>query len=154
VQYFWGWPDAMNGVYIPLAENTYFSPNAGERGLRLPLEPVQAIVSVKYYDANNVLQTVSPTDYGLYNDGLGPYCRLSPQTFRYPVVYVRPDAVQVTFTAGETALNPTIRAAALLLVQHLFQLSITAGTSGSDTQNFEVPKAVDMLLNTVWRPSV
>ena len=153
-QNFWGWPDAMNGVYIPLAENTYFSPNSGERGLRLPLEPVQSIVSVKYYDTTNTIQTVNPSFYGLYTDDLGSYCRLVPQTFTYPSVYVRPDAVQVQFIAGETATNPTIRAAALLLVQHLYQLSISAGSTGADTQNFQVPMAVDMLLNSVWRPVV
>lgn len=160
-QDFYGWPNSYNGLNIPVSSNAYdypwqqsWSPYAGEFGLRLPMEPVASISSVKYYDAANVLQTVNPSFYDLYTDELGPYCRMNPSTFVWPSIYVRPDAVQVTFLAGDTAVNPAIKQAALLLVQHWFQLSVSAGTGGSDTQNFQAPPAVDALLSNAWRPTI
>lgn len=71
-----------------------------DRGLRLPLSPVTAIVSVGYYDTANALQTLAADAYRLINDHLGPYLERNPST-SYPGVYgSRPDAVGVTFTAG------------------------------------------------------
>lgn len=157
-QDYWGWPNSYQGLYVPISSNAYdypwqqsWSPYAGEHGLRLPMEPVVSISSVKYYDVNNVLQTVSASFYSLYTDELGPYCRMNPATFQWPSVYNRPDAVQVTFVAGDATVNPAIKQAALLLVQHWYQLSISAGSSGTDTQNFQAPPAVDALLSNASR---
>lgn len=159
-QDYWGWPNSYQGLYIPISSNAYdypwqqsWSPYAGEHGLRLPMEPVASITSVKYFDANNAQQTVDASFYDLYTDELGPYCRMNPATFVWPSVYNRPDAVQVTFLAGDVSVNPAIKQAALLLVQHWYQLSVSAGMGGADTQNFEAPPAVDALLSNAWRPT-
>lgn len=160
-QDFYGWPNSYNGLYIPISSNAYdypwqqsWQPYAGEYGLRLPLEPVQSVTSVQYYDASNVLQTVDASKYALYTDELGPFVRMDPKVFAWPAVAVRPDAVKVTFVAGDAAANPAIKQAALLLIQHWYQLAISAGASGADTQNFSAPPAVDALLSNAWRPTL
>lgn len=160
-QDFYGWPNSYNGLYIPISSNAYdypwqqsWQPYSGDYGLRLPMEPVQSITSVQYYDTSNVLQTVDASKYDLYTDELGPFVRMNPKVFVWPGVYVRPDAVKITFVAGEASVNPAIKQAALLLVQHWYQLAISAGSSGADTQNFQAPPAVDALLSNAWRPTI
>ncbi len=68
--------------------------------LRLPLEPVSAIDSVKYFDAANGEQTVATAVYSLQTDDLGSYVILNDGQSWPSEIYDRPDAVRVTFTAG------------------------------------------------------
>jgi uncharacterized phiE125 gp8 family phage protein len=67
---------------------------------QLAVGPVQSITTVKYYDAANVLQTLSASVYALYADELGPYLALAPGPQSWPALYCRPDAVRVTYVAG------------------------------------------------------
>ena len=73
--------------------------------LRLPLAPVQSVVSLKYFDQAGAEQTVDPGTYVLRTDALGPYVALAPATTAVNPAWPsglqsRPDAVRVTFRAG------------------------------------------------------
>lgn len=75
--------------------------------------PLTAITSVKYYNASNVLTTVSSSAYYV----MIPVKRFG---YLYPVdgvwdcdTYDRPDAVEITFTSGGSV--PTIAKHAILL---------------------------------------
>ncbi|MBX9759161.1 MAG: head-tail connector protein [Beijerinckiaceae bacterium] len=92
--------------------------------LRLPFPNVSE-VAVTYYDASNVLQTLSPSLYALLADESGSFLRFS-ETFSGPALYDdREDSVQITMTAGYGAacsdVPAAIRAAILLMVGDLYQ---------------------------------
>lgn len=72
---------------------------AGGRGyIELLRPPLMAVQSVRYYDQDNTLQTVSPADYFVTDDFVP---RLTfVDTFVPPLTYVRNDAVRVDYVAG------------------------------------------------------
>jgi uncharacterized phiE125 gp8 family phage protein len=74
--------------------------------LRLPRGPVASVTDVKYYDADNMLQTVASSDYYLTDEQVPQVRFLS--SFAQPETYDRPDAVRVTYVAGyaPTVENP------------------------------------------------
>lgn len=75
----------------------------------VPLEfpPIVSVQSVKYYDADNVLQTLPPSDYEL-GGGSGPG-RLRPAPGKaWPATYPREDAVVVEYTAGYGATDEAV----------------------------------------------
>lgn len=70
------------------------------RGFSLPLPKVQSVSSVKYYDGNNTLQTITDSNYivrAADKEGI-----VTPTSgYTWPAsIYDRPDAVQVTYVAG------------------------------------------------------
>lgn len=92
--------------------------------MRLPLEPLVSITSVKYYDADNVQQTLAGTVYEVVTDNRGPIITLKyGQT--WPTTYSRRDAVSVTFVAGygeaATDVPAPIRHAARLHLAHMYK---------------------------------
>ncbi len=120
--------------------------------LRLPLEPVQSVSSVTYYDSDNVLQTLATSFYNLHTDAIGPRIVLKPDQF-WPSTYKRDDAVSVTFMAGygadETAVPEGIRHAILMLVAHWYrnrETVVVGVVSG------EMAKGLDTLAGQYRRP--
>jgi len=114
--------------------------------LRLPVGIASSIVSIHYYDSDNVDQTVGSAVYQLMTDELGSYVSLKPlQT--WPATYYREDAVTIQWKAGygaTAALVPAaIRHAMLLLVGHWYENreSVVIGETA-----IELPMAVKALL--------
>ncbi len=85
--------------------------------------PVTAVTSVKYYDESDVQQTLATTVYGVVTSAEPGFIYLkSGQS--WPAIYDRPDAVEITFTAGASsasAVPPTLRHAIALLASHLYE---------------------------------
>lgn len=72
--------------------------STGSPAIVLYRPPLIAVNSVTYYDENNALQTVSAANY-YTTDELLP--RLLPvDSYSWPSVYNRPDAVRVDYTVG------------------------------------------------------
>lgn len=71
------------------------------------LSPVKSIESVKYYDAQNALQTISSSEYYLMDFGL-PNKLIFKDTFSVPTLYNRPDALQIEFTSGMATIPEDI----------------------------------------------
>lgn len=90
-----------------------------EKEIKL-LSPVKTIDSVKYYDADNVLQTVNPSNYYLVDIGL-PNKLCFTTGFSIPALYDRPDAVQITFTSGMNNIADDIKAFIRIRVATLYQ---------------------------------
>lgn len=93
------------------------------RELRLPFPDVSS-ATVKYYDADNVEQTVAGASMAVLQDTRGSYVRFSDD-YSFPALYGdRADAVNVTLTAGygadATAVPAPLRTAILLMVAHWF----------------------------------
>lgn len=102
--------------------------------------PVSAITSVKYYDAQNVLQTMASSKYqvNLYQ---------MPALLRFldmPAVYDRLDAITITYTSGYAsadAVPASLKAAIFMILGHLFENRQTVSTM----QTYEVPQAAEYL---------
>jgi uncharacterized phiE125 gp8 family phage protein len=110
-----------------------------------PRWPVQAVSSVKYYDANNVLQTVAGTVYQI--DAASKPARLMLQSGQsWPASYPRPGAVQIAFTAGygdePEDVPETLRVAVKALVAHWHEYREPV----VDGQVYEVPYHVTCLV--------
>jgi len=74
--------------------------------------PVRSVV-VKYYDDNNVLQTLDSSDYYLMNS-TNLAAKIYPVE-SFPNIYSRPDAVQIDVTCGYQTIPPAAKQAVLLL---------------------------------------
>ena len=93
-----------------------------KRVLRLPFPDVTA-AAVSYFDAYDEAQAFDASAFRLLEDSAGAYVWLAAGT-TYPAVYGRPDAVQVTFTAGYGAAADVplpIRQAMKLLIGHFYE---------------------------------
>lgn len=111
-----GWTGILGRCMVTQTWRQDFS---GFGCMRLPLWPVASISTVTYYDADNAQQTLSTDVYTLRSDALGAYVDLKPDQ-SWPGVYARPDAVSVTFIAGQAAADvpAALKAAILLLTSH------------------------------------
>jgi uncharacterized phiE125 gp8 family phage protein len=91
--------------------------------LYCPVSPVSAVSSIKYYDSNNALQTLSAAtyEYDLHED-IAVIEPVSSST--WPSTYTRIDAVAVALVAGYGATPNTVpeeaRTAIKMLVAHWF----------------------------------
>jgi uncharacterized phiE125 gp8 family phage protein len=89
---------------------------------RLPLGPLQEVVSISYHDTLGVLHDF--TDFTAMTDAIGPMVVLNWNAW-WPLTAIRPDAVIVTWTCGygddATAVPMPIIHAARLLVSDWYQ---------------------------------
>lgn len=92
--------------------------------------PVSRVNHIKYYDTNNVLQTLSDSNYNA-NVGLNDSLDQSPistsiipvKNFSYPETYPRMDAVQIRFEAGADGgpnVPMAIKQSMLLIIGQLY----------------------------------
>ena len=114
--------------------------------------PLGTVTFVKYYDADNALQTWSSTNYitPAFHE---PAVIEVLQTADWPSTYLRSDAVQIEYTAGASSVGavPTaLSQAVLLLVSHWNEHREAAAKESID----EVEFAVTALCNPyrIWVP--
>lgn len=72
--------------------------------VRFDWQPAYSISSVKYYDADDTLQTVDSDDYRLIQSNVASVLEFG-QAFAFPATYDRSDAVQVTYLAGYATVS-------------------------------------------------
>jgi len=82
--------------------------------------PINAITSVKYYDVDNVLQTLASTEYTFVNNGADAYARLEFES-DLPELYDRHEPVVIEFTAGYAAYPGDLTATILQYAADLFE---------------------------------
>lgn len=103
------WPKTVNG-YV-------------SRIIELPRSPLVSVSSVQYYDADNVLQTLSTDSYAVGLD-FEPGCIYLNKEYEWPEIYERLDAVQIVFVAGAgtdpNAISASVKQAMLLLCRAEF----------------------------------
>ena len=100
-----------------------FSGSENDDGcVELAISPVQSITSVKYYDADNVEQTLAAENYHLDKYGFGRAKIVKAAGVSWPATYNRPDAVTVRAVCGfgDAAANvpEPLRVAMLLMVKY------------------------------------
>lgn len=116
--------------------------------IKLPLSPVQSIESVKYLDADGVLQTLANTEYVLTGDDPSQLVPAYGKT--WPATRTQPGAVVIQYTAGygdTTADVPeAIRAWMMLNIATLYENRETVITGKG--QFIDLNTYADALLNS------
>jgi uncharacterized phiE125 gp8 family phage protein len=111
-----------------------------DRIIEMPIADVVSVGSVKYYDTDNALQTISAANYQL--DASTRPARLMPvQGYSWPATYARLSAVEITVTAGAStaALDPLIKSTVLLQLRAMWE----------DNEQAMRP-TIDRLLDLAW----
>ena len=106
----------------------------------LPVQPVQSITSIKYYDADNVQQTLLTSDYLLDEGYLKPKRGVS-----WPQPYDRDDAYEIIFVAGygaSTDVPAGLIHAAKLIIGHYYETREDA----TDGEKKAIPRSAAHLL--------
>ncbi len=117
--------------------------------IRLPFPDVSA-AEIKYFDSDDVEQTVSPDHYEIHQDALGSFIWFK-NAFSYPVFNAdRLDAVRVTFTAGYGAASD-VPAAIKQAIKMLVAFWYENRESANITESFETPFGVKTLLAPYFR---
>lgn len=114
--------------------------------LRLFRAPLVDVDHVKYYDTDNVLRTLDPSQY-LVIDFTSPGSVIL--TGDRPLLFNRPDAVQIQFQAGHAEpsnVPPIQRHLVKMLVHHLYEerTPVTFGTAKA-----EIPWTITALVNSI-----
>lgn len=119
-----------------------------EDSIEIKLPPLQSITHIKYYDADNTLQTLASSNYDLDIISEPGIVRLSA-TGSWPSTYDKNNAVIITFVAGygaaSTSVPEIIRAAIKLLISHFFENREGVLVSTALVQEIPIPKAIDDL---------
>lgn len=91
----------------------------------IPIVPVTAINSIKYFDGDNAEQTWNSSNYfGVFNSW-SPAQVVVADNAVYPPTYSRPDAVQIELVAGHAThfdVRPSLKSAALLRLSKMWAL--------------------------------
>lgn len=101
--------------------------------IRIPLGPVTAVTSIKYRDADNVLQTVPTADYQV---DISRFEALIRAPAGWPGTGDYLGAVEIEWTAGN-GCPPPIRVAIMILAAHMYE---------NRTNGAEMPKSVTDLV--------
>ena len=118
--------------------------------LLLPNPPLIGIVDLKYYDIQGNLQTLDPSAYVVGQDHEPAAIFPVPFTWWPATMWGRPDAVQVTYTAGygttPDKVPATITLAILGLVAHWYENRESVALTNSTNAVTTIPQYVDALL--------
>jgi uncharacterized phiE125 gp8 family phage protein len=111
--------------------------------IKLPYGPVTSIESVKYTDADGVIQTIDVSDYYLDNYG-DEWWLLPAYETDWPSPRAEANAVKVRYTSGyaEEALPDSLRAAILLCIQDLYD-----NREAQSAQSLTMNRTIMNLLN-------
>ena len=113
--------------------------------MNLQLGGVTSITHVKYFDTNNVEQTLSATEYAVDLKNK-PALLYEAEDGNYPDTYEKPNAVKITFVVGEASASDVVAAikhAILIIVGRYYEnrQDVVTGTIAT-----ELPLMVNHLL--------
>jgi hypothetical protein len=118
------------------------------REIILPRSPLVSVASVKYYDEDGTLQTLSTDDY-FVDTRTQPGRIVLNEDADWPDTQVRPNAVVIAFTAGfgtPSQIPMPVRVAIRQMITHWH--STARGTTAIGNIVNEVPHTADELLQT------
>lgn len=118
--------------------------------LLLPRPRLIEVTSLQYYDINGDQQTLDPSAYVVNADGEPATIFPVPFTWWPATMWGRPDAVQVTYTAGYGATTDTVpmnlQLAMLGLIAHWYENREAVALTNSTNAVTTIPQFVDALL--------
>lgn len=133
------WVDALQAKYTP--------PVGQERlphTLELPRTPLRTVTSVKYYDTDNVQQTLDAAQYIVCTD-LEPGLVYLKSENDWPALAERPDAVQVIFTAGHGTTLAEIPARLKMAMLLLCREYYAGGSPNTSSTSSDAMRAMDII---------
>ena len=100
----------------------WYAPNPSQ--IVLSLGPVQSVSAIKYYDADNALQTDTLSNYFVL--GTSGRTTIKPKSgFTWPTTFVRDDAIAIEYVIGYgdtfRDVPSTVRHALFMLVAHHYE---------------------------------
>lgn len=120
----------------------------GDYAIRLPIEPVASVTTVKYSDQNAASQTVDQSQYRLWLDHSPPVIYF-PASFRFPSLDINsPAPIEVIFVAGDDDIPAVLRKAIQLTLGFWLQFPGGEPTLGHLSRG--LPGGVLALLDTLW----
>lgn len=138
-----GWLGRAIGVQIWELRLPEFC-DRGDREIKVPLPPLISIDSVKYYDANDVQQTLSADDYEVVGVGGFGKARLVLKSGKaWPGLGKRAENVVVQFTAGYEHVPRPILMALKRQVASMYEYRETVVVNASVAK---LPGAVEGML--------
>lgn len=125
--------------------------------LEIPRPRLIAVTSIQYYDINNEQQTLDPGAYIVNADGEPATIFPIPFTWWPAAMWGRPDAVQVTFTAGYGGkaenVPQNVQLAMLGLIAHWYENREAAVLTNSTNAVTTIPEFVNSLLDDEIAPA-
>lgn len=107
-----------------------------------PKSPVQSVSSITYYDADDVEQTASISDFYLTKDDDRAYLRPKSGA-AWPVANaIREDAITVTFVCGYSTCPDNLSRAVAALAAHMYEHRLAV----DDVKLSEVPLGISALI--------
>ena len=124
--------------------------DANYENIYIPFSPLQSITHIKYYDTNNVQQTITATEYDVdIISEPGLVALSATNTTGWPALYDRPNAIVIRFIAGygaaSTNVPETIRACIKLLVSHFYENREGVVTGQGIAAQIPIPKQIEDL---------
>jgi len=107
--------------------------------IEIPVESVASISSVKYYDTDNTLQTISSSNYQV--DTARTPCRIAPVLgYAWPATRAKLAAVEIVAVVGAAAasVSPMLKAALILTLRARYE------------ENDTLQPTIDRLLDLAW----
>jgi len=120
--------------------------------IRLPVEPVQSVESVKYYATDGTLTTLATSEWQTWLDHSPPLVAPAPAKVWPTVQANRLGAVRVEFTAGYAdvdAVPEQVRAAILLCLGHWYENRGDAEERVAIPFSYGMPVAAKRLLDSL-----
>lgn len=115
--------------------------------IRLPVDPVISVTSVKYYDVAGVQQTLTAvTDYQLWLSHSPSLIAPAPATSWPSLQTDRFDPIEIIFVAGTTDIPVRVKQAIYLMVTYW---SENRG-DGKDMSDRGMPAGARRLLDSMW----
>lgn len=94
---------------LQLVDATYIQTlDAWQDIIELLVNPVQSITSIKYYDEDDALQTLTATDF-ILDDFSIPNRLVKDVDITLPTLKDKPNAIEITFVAGYTTIPEQLR---------------------------------------------
>jgi uncharacterized phiE125 gp8 family phage protein len=128
-------------------ETIKYSISRSSGTVTLPFTPVTSVTEIQYFDADDISQTLTITDFHLYN--FDEFTQLVPKAgIFWPTVFDRRDAINITFVAGYGAASAdipdSITKAIRLIVVDWFE---NRGNDLVGLSKTEITHGAQMLLN-------
>ena len=113
--------------------------------VRLEIGPFQSLVSVEYYDTDNVLQAATLGDFETRLAGDFVICK-PKEDFEWPNAETRQDAIKITYRAGfgdaASDVPQNVRHAMFLMIAHWYK----QWSASTEIKMNTLPMGVDALL--------
>ncbi len=118
-------------------------------GWRLPRPPLQAVTTLKYYDTANTQRTLANTVYAVDATRDPGQVFLAPSQVWPAAICGRPDAIEITYTAGHGDTAASVPA----IIKQAIRFTLSNWYEKREVGQ-DLPDAVKCLLDSVWNGCV